>query len=67
MYSEISNYGVIEQKWVMVNSEYLKEREVKTFDRHLKKSKTEAEKSLKKTVTKERYFCSEDDINKARQ
>ncbi|BBJ27594.1 transposase (plasmid) [Athalassotoga saccharophila] len=67
VYSEISNYGGIKQKWIMVNSKYLKEQELKTFDRHLKKSKTEAEKSLKKTVTKERYFCSEDGINKSRQ
>jgi len=67
VYSEISNYGGIKQKLVMVSSDYLKERELKTFDRHLEKSKAEAEKSLKKSVTKERYFCSEDGINKARQ
>jgi transposase len=67
VYSERSDYGGIKQKWVMVSSEYLKEQELKTFDKHLEKSKVEAEKSLKKTVTKERYFCSEDGINKARQ
>jgi len=53
VYSEISDYGGIKQKWVMVNSEYLKEQELKTFDRHLGKSKVEAEKSLNKVVTKE--------------
>ena len=31
-----SDYGGIKQKWVMVNSEYLKERELKSFKAFLR-------------------------------
>ena len=59
-YYEIeSSYGGIEQKWVLIQSEEMKKRKEKTFDKNLGKNLKAAQKSLNK-LKKIDYACYED-------
>lgn len=46
-YTKRSNYGGVEQKWVLFQSEPMHERMEDTFDKQLEKETKAAQKSLK--------------------
>ena len=62
-YETTSSYGDIEQKWILIQSEEMKKRKEKTFDKNIKKDLKTAKNSIKKLKKKE-YAC-EKDANRA--
>ena len=57
-----SSYGGIAQKWVVISSDEMKIREIKTFDKNLEKRYTAAVKGLKK-ISSVQYACETDAMN----
>jgi len=59
-YHEVkSSYGGIAQKWALIQSEEMKKRKEKTFDKNLEKDRKAAQRSLNK-LKKTEYACYED-------
>jgi len=58
-YETMSSYGGIEQKWILVQSEEMKKRKEKTFDRNIEKDMKTAKRQLNK-LKKMEYACEED-------
>jgi len=58
-YETTSSYGGIEQKWILIQSEEMKKRKEKTFDRNFEKNIKASQKSLNK-LKKMEYACEED-------
>lgn len=61
-FSTTSNYGGIQQKWVLYQSQPMQERKEKTFEKQLEKENKQAERSLAKL--KRREFACEADARK---
>ena len=61
-FSTTSNYGGIQQKWVLYQSQPMQERKEKTFEKQLEKESKQAERSLAKL--KRREFACEADARK---
>ncbi len=58
-YSTISNYGGINQKWVLYHSKPMQQRMEKTFEKRIKKDTKAATASLTK-LTARRFACEPD-------
>ena len=63
-YTTRSNYGGVEQRWVMFQSKPMHERMEKTFDKGLEKEQKAVQKSLNKMMRRE-FACEEDAIKEA--
>ena len=58
-YETTSSYGGINQKWVLIESELMKKRKDKTFDKNVEKDMVTSLRSLNKLKRTE-YACEED-------
>ncbi len=58
-YEVESSYGGIEQKWALIQSQEMKKRKEKTFDKNIEKNLKAAQRSLNKLKRME-YACYED-------
>jgi transposase len=63
-YETTSSYGGIDQKWVLIESDEMKKRKEKTFDKSIEKEMTASLRSLNKLKRTE-YACEEDARNAA--
>lgn len=54
-----SNYGEIEQRWLVVYSEQAQQRQMKSFDKQLSRQQQHATKQLR-TLIQRRFACRED-------
>ena len=63
-YETASSYGGIDQKWVLIESEEMKKRKEKTFDKNIGKDTAATIRSLNKLKRTE-YACEEDARNAA--
>jgi transposase len=63
-YETTSSYGGIDQKWILIESDEMKKRKEKTFDKSIEKEMTASLRSLNKLKRTE-YACEEDARNAA--